>query len=51
MEVFVVALLRVAATDRGADRLDDHDLASAELSFAVCHQSSSVLEVIPHHKI
>ena len=31
VKVFVVALLRVAAADRGADRLDDHDFATTEL--------------------
>jgi hypothetical protein len=36
VKVLVVALLRMAATDRGPDRLDDHDLASTELAFAVC---------------
>ena len=39
MDVLVVALLLVAAPDRGADRLDDDDLAAAELAVSVaCHQ-------------
>jgi hypothetical protein len=32
--VLVVALLRVPAPDRGANRLDDHDLAATELAVA-----------------
>ena len=35
MQVLVVALLGVAAADRRAHRLDDHDLAPAELAVSV----------------
>ena len=34
MDVLVIALLLVAAADRGPDRLDDYDLAATELAVA-----------------
>ena len=37
VDVRVVALLRVAAADRRADRLDDHHLAAREASVSVLH--------------
>ena len=42
MKILVVALLRVAAADRGPRRLDDDYLAPAEVAFAVLHHKPSV---------